>query len=283
MKHHPTASPSKLNYLRQCRAFESEPFVKSPAAESGDRCHTAWETGDDSELNPDELSVVQKVRNLWSPVEQDGEVHTELEVQVELNNGYSTFGHLDRLVVKGAEAWLCDLKTGFVAVPDAEENLQGLCYAVGVFQKFTEIETIQVWFIMPRRDETTSTILVREELPQYITKLTQLIAEASQPDPPRTPSACCTYCSQRGTCPVLANAALEITRKIDRLAIPETGDLTKVTARDLDTVILPAIRILTAWATAAKRHAVELARAGHPFEHHRLCQRGQKTFYLSRR
>ena len=191
--------------------------------------------------------------------------------------------NVEVFVVKGAEAWLCDLKTGFVAVPDAEENLQGLCYAVGVFQKFTEIETIQVWFIMPRRDETTSTILVREELPQYITKLTQLIAEASQPAPPRTPSACCTYCSQRGTCPVLANAALEITRKIDRLAIPETGDLTKVTARDLDTVILPAIRILTAWATAAKRHAVELARAGHPFEHHRLCQRGQKTFYLSRR
>ena len=60
------------------------------------------------------------------------------ELKLSILNGL-TFGTADLVMVKADRAIIGDAKFGWNPVEDAETNLQGWAYAIGVFEKYPEV------------------------------------------------------------------------------------------------------------------------------------------------
>lgn len=64
------------------------------------------------------------------------------ELKLSILNGL-TFGTADLVMVKGDRAIIGDAKFGWNPVEDAEVNLQGWAYAIGVFEKYPEVQMVE--------------------------------------------------------------------------------------------------------------------------------------------
>lgn len=140
-------------------------------------------------------------------------IHTEISVSVtnpdgtELNHGF-----LDVLFVFGNVGILLDFKFGWQPVRPAKDNLQGFNYALGVFQKFRELDRIGIEFIMPKLNWVTSHVVERMSANTLYLRLREVIerAEFVQANPQDAqrymkPGPYCQYCKLAGTCAALAN------------------------------------------------------------------------------
>jgi len=269
---HAKISPSSLNYRAQCRAY-APTQTDSAAAAEGTMLHAAIEREYYDALDPEQLELVERCLRFLEPMKSGADVvRSEVKLNIKLGR-HHTFGTADVVIVKGKLGYLVDFKFGRNGVPDAHENLQVLAYAVGVFDLFHGIEELQVWFLLPRRNETTSCTLSRTALSRYRKTLATLYDEVTATSPPQTPCAACQYCNQQSSCVALAGSALTLGRRIDPLVIPDEADPSAITPEVLDTVALPLARVLGSWCEKVKRRATQLAIEGHEFEHHKLVSR----------
>ena len=274
MSAHAKIGPSSLNYRRQCRAFESTGGT-SPAAEEGPLIHAAIEKDYYEALDTEQERLARTCLALLQHMEEDAdEVHRELKVNIKLGK-HVTFGTADRVIIKGKLGYLVDFKFGRLGVPDANENLQAMAYAVGVFDKFPELDAIQTWLFLPRRDETSHCTIQRATLPSIRKTLETLFDEITQPSPPRTPCAACQYCTHADSCPALTASALILGRKLEPLLIPDSANPETMTPEVLDEIALPLARVLASWGNKVKDRATKLAMEGHDFEHHKLVARAR--------
>lgn len=271
---HAKIAPSSLNYRKQCRAYEPT-NTDSAAAQEGTLMHAAIETEFYDALDPEQLALVERCLAFLKPMKEGADaVHNELKLNIALGP-HTTFGTADVVIVRGKLGYLVDFKFGRNAVPPATENLQAMAYAVGVFDHFKELDEIQVWFLLPRRDETTHCTLSRADLPRIRKMLETLYDEVTQPSPPRTPSSACQYCAVAGNCAALTGSALSLAKGLEPLVIPEDKMPSEMTPEVLDTVALPLSRVLDSWCSAVKKRATELAKNGHEFDHHKLVSRAR--------
>jgi len=271
---HAKISPSSLNYRKQCRSYEPT-HTDNAAAQEGTLLHAAIETKFYDALDAEQMDLVDKCLRFLKPMEEGAaKVHSELKVNIKLGR-HTTFGTADVVIEKGDLGYLVDFKFGRNSVPDAGENLQAMAYAVGVFDAFPKLQEIQVWFLLPRRDETSHCTLSRKDLPRVRKTLETLYDEVTQPSPPRTPSSACQYCNLAGECAALTGSALSLQQGLDPLVIPETAMPSEMTPEVLDTVALPLARVLDKWCDSVKRRATELAINGHEFDRHKLVSRAK--------
>lgn len=274
MTAHAKISPSSLNYRKQCRAYEPT-NTDSAAAQEGTLMHAAIENEFYDALDPEQMALVERCLTFLKPMKDGADaVHNELKVNIKLGP-HTTFGTADVVILRGKLGYLVDFKFGRNGVPDASQNLQAAAYAVGVFDQFPELDEIQVWFLLPRRDETTHCTLSRNDLPTVRKTLETLYDEVTQPSPPRTPSSACQYCARAGDCVELTGSALSLNTGLEPLQIPADKMPSEMTPEVLDTVALPLARVLDSWSTAVKKRATELAKNGHEFEQHKLVSRAR--------
>lgn len=157
---HAPISPSQLPSRNNCEGFLPEPNegkVIHPVTLEGTRCHEALETGDDSLLESEwEERHVATCRD-YLKILPDSEVQL-IEPLIEILGG-RTWGYADRVHLNTKEnPTKCDLvdwKFGFNGVVDAEHNLQGIAYAVGLFETYPSLDEITVHFVLPRRGEVS--------------------------------------------------------------------------------------------------------------------------------
>ncbi len=94
---------------------------------------------------------VEYVNNLAA-----GADHVEIEARVSYQQWVSGgFGTADAVILKGETLHICDLKYGMGVRVDAEENPQGMLYALGAFYEFdmlSDIKHVQIHIIQPRLD-----------------------------------------------------------------------------------------------------------------------------------
>ena len=72
------------------------------------------------------------------------------------------FGTVDRVIIRGTHVDIVDFKFGVGEIDDADMNIQGQAYLLGVMDKFPELKTAAVHFIIPRRDEVLTIITARK-------------------------------------------------------------------------------------------------------------------------
>lgn len=272
---HAKYGPSSFNYRALCHAFENRGGT-SPAAEEGTLMHAAIEHGVFDALDPEQLRQVKKCVDFLAPLEAAANaVHKEARLEMKLGK-HDTFGTADRVIIKNQTAHLVDFKFGRLGVPPAGENLQAMAYAIGVLQRFPNVEDVHAYFLLPRRDEVTSAVFSRHLLDTYIKTLSDLLDQVKRKNPARTPCKACEYCAKLAKCPAVSKDILALSDQAG-LPVPKNMDVSSMTPEVIGKFALPFVRIVEQWAKKVKEHAKNLMHEGVEIDGHELATRSAKT------
>ena len=186
----------------------------------------------------------------------------EIRVSIDLGHGRSTFGTCDRFVVYSDNtADAIDYKTGYGAIDDAEINVQGQAYVLGLFQKFPDVKEITMWFLVPARDEASMHTYTRDDMPGIRLRISTIIERAECGGHYNPQVGVCDYCGNQAKCPALAAKVLTIAQRYqtDGLPVPESvhgseqNDPVKVAA------LMTLVPIVESWANGVRKRATEMA------------------------
>jgi len=275
---HAEHSPSSLALKEVCPGFRPD-SKSSAASEEGTRCHHALETGKDDGLDDEQLQVVGMCREYVAGVESAARVHGDVTILREeklVIAGGLTFGTADMVIVSSnaTAADLVDFKFGRNPVADAEENAQMQAYALGVFEKFPRVQTVNVHILLPRRDEVSTATYTRADVPRLRLRIETIIARASQPEPELHPTDGCLWCRNKATCKALHNHALTLASGYsDELVIPEQVHASHITDPSVMARALQVARVMEKWCESVRHHALKMRLSGVEIPGHELRTR----------
>lgn len=282
---HAQYGPSSLKYFEICPSYTNRgDSGDNSAAAQGTRIHAALEhenpesLDDPEEISLGRLTLDQAFLNEIEHGVRDGEIHKEIRLHIDLHH-HLTFGTLDRLAIKGRVAVAQDYKFGVIPVDPAEVNAQAWAYSLGIFQKFPEVEIIYFYFLIPKQDEMTFAIFVRNEeiesesfwsesgfepsatLDDIRLRVNVIISRSEEQS--RLPvgkrdfnpqNHVCEFCGFKERCQALLDRALVIARTLEPgLQLPEY-----LSADDTDDpeelgALLMIARVMGEWAEATKK------------------------------
>jgi hypothetical protein len=159
--HHPD-SPSSLQSSEACPLFLNEQN-ESRASTSGTLCHQACELEDTSICDtPEQVEAVRKCLEYAKRVgetkyAQAGEVVVLKEIYLSVGRENSggfvgvTGGFPDLVYIAGHQADIQDWKFGNEPVTETKNNLQGIAYALGLLEKYPQVQDVTVHFYAPNQ------------------------------------------------------------------------------------------------------------------------------------
>lgn len=178
----------------------------------------------------------------------------------------SIFGTSDLTCVEGDHMDIFDWKFGRNAVDEAEENIQGLAYALGAMDQHKECKTVTIHFVLPRRGETHKHTFTRDELEDARFRIRLIIEKALQPTPALNPNTdSCRYCGRRVDCPALANKMLPLAKKAQssvedfEIAMWQSADPALVTDGETIAKMKRVGSVIDNWKKSVDKRALELA------------------------
>lgn len=249
-KHH-KYGPSRLGYLDECAGFVNR-SGETAAAEEGTTLHKHMETILLSVVKGPAKSACEGLRILTMEIDLTDEereylrfcclradiyltrkpqtVDTEISVSVSDENGKQlNHGTLDVAYGWGTVIIIQDFKFGWVPVKHARENLQGMNYALGIFQKYLSAQTVGVEFIQPKLAWISTTAYKRAQMAEIYERCALVIerAEFVQNNPEQAqkyvkPGLYCAYCEASGRCAMLSNHRAIAATKFNNLPVPRS-------------------------------------------------------------
>lgn len=176
----------------------------------------------------------------------------------------TTAGYLDRAIVSADQksAEIIDWKFGNNAVEDAENNLQGIGYALGLRKKFPTLRAIRVWFIMPHLDFTSEHVFLANEFDDLYFRVCTVVRRAqlarANPDDfstARPNVGSCLFCGLIGKCPKVAETVLKLGHKYDPLTIPAHITPSSISDPAQVAIGIKLAQTVSTWAEAFRRQA----------------------------
>lgn len=299
-KHH-SYSPSTLQSLEACPCYRGKES-KHERTIAGSIAHKVTETGeDDNRLSDDDaeaaaecLDFIERRRALMEEARQRACLNAEFKVPeiVELRESYlpiddltfnddyqdlninlrvletvtsTTAGYVDHVIISHdcTYAEMIDFKFGFWPVESANNNLQGIAYALGLFKRYPSIQRIKFWFKQPHIDSISDAEFMRDNIAELYLRIQVVVARArsarhkadfsdAQPAVP-----VCNFCALIGVCPKVAAFACKVGSKFYPLEIPENITPTAIhTARDT-TLGMRLAGVLAVWAKAFRTQTTD--------------------------
>jgi hypothetical protein len=176
------------------------------------------------------------------------------------------FGTVDRVVISGKHVDIADFKFGRGEIDDADINIQGQAYLLGVMDKYPELETATIHFIIPRRDEVLTHKYKREDMEDIRLRINLIIDRAEQEAPDLRPNTeGCRYCKHKLSCTALSDKLLPIAKKYDKavgdfeLQLWDSFSPAEVEDPKSLAKMLNVAQVVDKWADAAKKKALKLA------------------------
>lgn len=176
------------------------------------------------------------------------------------------FGTVDRVIITGKHVDIVDFKFGRGAIDDADINIQGQAYLLGVMDKYPELETATVHFIIPRRDEVLTHDYTRADMEDIRLRIDLIVARATHFEPELKPNTeACRYCKHKLTCTALSDKLLPIAKKYDKavgdfeLKIWSSYSPAEIEDPDMLGKMLNVSQVVDRWGEAVKRQALKLA------------------------
>lgn len=170
----------------------------------------------------------------------------------------TTAGYLDRGIISWdrKRAHLFDWKFGAWPVEDADNNLQGMAYALGVWRKYPSLEEIKFTFKQPLVNKVSEVTWKRDQLPALYLRIQAVVARAREAKSlgdfslarPMTPT--CNFCGNIGKCPKVCEFACKVGAKFWPLEIPESITPTEVQSPDNIAMGLRLAAVLKVWCDA---------------------------------
>lgn len=266
MKKHAEFPPSSLSMFEKCSRYIPEAGEDKIWAKEGTAMHHAMETGDLSGLDGEQRVCVEKCWEVFEEETKDAKVvHKELTLEIAES---TTFGTADLVALWRDKAFIGDAKFGRTAVTRAEENLQGWAYAIGLFEKHSELEDITVMFVQPRLDMVTSyTFNRKKDFARIKSRVDKIIQNATaarkskKKDFYSPNEISCLYCGQRASCPAVTKLVTPIAKASDTTlakTVPQLIDPKKLTTPVLRAKGETTRRILEKWCEAVKKWCDEV-------------------------
>lgn len=248
--HHPD-SPSSLQSSEACPLFLNEQR-ETRAATSGTLCHKACEAEDPSLCDTDEQAGA--VRRCLEYAQRIGETRYaeegEIVVLKEIYLGVGaekvgeyvgvTGGFPDLVYVASTFADIMDWKFGAEPVVPTKDNLQGISYALSLFEKYPDLQKITVHFYQPNqhwsdsdhrtkyvytflRSETEALELrVRTVVARKKAAAARLEASKGTNYSDATPrDSLCIWCARKGDCRKLHALVIQTSEKHSDFVSPD--------------------------------------------------------------
>jgi hypothetical protein len=242
--HHPF-SPSSLGLREECPCYESR-GGSSLAAERGTLQHAAVEIGEDfADLEDHEALAVADCITFCEELERGkyggriGHILTEPHLVVDakhikvggVKHKGTTAGYCDYVIVSKdeTEADIVDWKFGMFEVTDAEFNIQGQSYLLGLKRRFPKLKRITVHFIAPHRDEMSFHTFEEEDFQGLYIRVCRAVQAAVEArnktetgdfSDARPGFSACLFCKHITKCPPLIERMIEIGMKVNPLELP---------------------------------------------------------------
>ena len=287
MNHSPFGPSSFHRRLACPGSYQAEkdlPNVTSPYAEEGTTAHELAEYCLKHNVNTDEIDgmlndekineemteciqeYVNYVRSLGGYQEYEQIVYYDEYIQ-------DGFGTADAIVTVNNDIHIIDLKYGKGVAVDAENNPQGMLYALGALLErslLQEFEKVIIHIFQPR----IGNISVWETTPEYIFKWADEIKDKIQEclidNPPRIAGESqCRFCKAKPTCHAIATRTENALKQElhDLNARPKPPE--NLTEEDLK-FILNQKKLITDWLNSVESHVKERMLQGHAFEGFKL-------------
>ncbi len=142
-----------------------------------------------------------------------GRHYVEVKVNLSEFTPVPSFGTADHIHAQGNLLTVTDLKYGKIVIR-AEENKQGLCYALGAYQELDflyDFKEVRFQICQPRREHFDEWVFPVSRLLDFGEELREAANRAWQTDAPYNPQPeACEYCNARITCPALAETMRRI-------------------------------------------------------------------------
>lgn len=308
--HHPYG-PSKLQDLEACPKYAGM-SGDSEASRMGTMQHDVADSGIDDPRLPDykAMAAVECLKFAESRAAEypGGTIIKEQYLPIDderiVVDGRewvgTTAGYLDFAVVSadGTKAEIIDYKFGKHAVEEAKNNLQGIAYLLGLLRCHKNLQTVQVWFLLPHRDEFTSHTFTRngdgethgfDALTLRVKCVVHRALEANKkPDDfsmatPYIPA--CLFCANLGKCPKVAATMLSVGRKYSPAALPD--DMTPSLILDPAQAALgiKLASLVKVWAEAYRKQATEKSVGDPTFvpDGYKLVSKSKRRILLPRK
>ena len=270
-KVHHAFSPSTLQAREACPKF-SPAQGDSLASLAGTRQHEAAETGEDCETLADhEALCVAECLAYCDTLAKNYPGGTVLkETYLPIDREETTAGYADYVLVSsdGKNAEVVDFKFGKQPVEDAETNLQGIAYLLGVQHRYPTLERGTVHFLCPHQDciDRHTFILTPENRDALYLRVKVVVSRAKlaaqNPDDfsmARPAVSACMFCNLVGRCPKVTEIALNIGKKFSPIQLPETISPNMVSDPEDTAIGLKVAQVVTAWAKGYRAQVTERA------------------------
>lgn len=202
-------SPSSLARLDLCpasaRLCQLAPEGEaSEFAERGSRIHSlaaeliANETIP-TDVDAKELEYAEKIRDFAAPLIEGREFFCERRLVYNTIEGELFFGTSDLVIIEPNGVVICDWKTGYGEVAEADCNLQGAAYALAAMQEFGK-DAAEVYFFNPCTGWQSHALFASADA--LAREICGVIERAKDPNAPCNPSEdACRYCNAKAICP----------------------------------------------------------------------------------
>ena len=189
----------------------------------------------------------------------EGETHIEKRVDFSLYVEEG-FGTADFIKIKDNKIHVVDLKMGKGVKVNANNNTQGMLYALGVVwdSKLADNDLVHIAIVQPRLDHISEwSITVNELLTWARDEVKPKAEQAWNGEPIFNPGESqCRFCKAKPTCKALAEHSLQ-TAMDTFTDIPTEEDLKEVHTLTHEEIgaLLPRVNTLVNWAKSLEAHA----------------------------
>lgn len=141
------------------------------------------------------------------------------------------FGTSDAIILQGDTLHVIDLKYGKGVQVYAENNSQGMLYALGAYSDYAmicNIKKVVIHIVQPRLDHIDEWEIALEDLLKWGEWAGQRAEMCLKPDAPRVPgNSQCLFCKAKATCPALYEQTKKaVLSDFDELDSPTPASLT---------------------------------------------------------
>lgn len=181
------------------------------------------------------------------------------------------FGTSDVIAIDGETLHVIDLKYGKGLRVDADENPQGMLYALGAYNEYGMIygfKTVVIHIVQPRPDHISEWEVSIPDLLKWgawVSDQAQIIEEG---DAPRSPSEkACQWCKAKATCPALKSYTEKVILSgFDELDSPNADTLTDQQLR----LALESKKLIVSWLDSVEALVKSRLTSGEQFDGFKL-------------
>lgn len=173
----------------------------------------------------------------------------------------TTAGYIDAAIINHDRTYaeIFDWKFGMWAVEHAENNLQGLAYALGMLRQYPTLEQVRFWFKQPHLEGSaglTSAVVRRDMVVKLYLRIQIVVERAKRArasgkfDLARPMVPNCNFCANIGACTKVAEFACRVGHKFHPMGIP--ADITPSIIHDPKNsqIGLELASVMATWAKA---------------------------------